>query len=139
VKVTTAQTDADISRCFPILRQLRPHLLEGKFLSAVRRQLAGGYILVFLEADNEIQSVAGYRYIDNLLSGRILYIDDLVTSDLARSRGWGKKLFEWLVDQARENGCQALELDSGVQRFEAHRFYLANRMVISSHHFRLTL
>ena len=27
----------------------------------------------------------------------------------------------------------------GVQRFDAHRFYFVNRMVISSHHFRLTL
>jgi len=26
-----------------------------------------------------------------------------------------------------------------VQRFDAHRFYLASRMIISSHHFRLKL
>jgi hypothetical protein len=30
-----------------------------------------------------------------------------------------------------------VELDSGVQRHDAHRFYLTNRMVISSYHFRL--
>ncbi|MGZ5001726.1 MAG: GNAT family N-acetyltransferase, partial [Chthoniobacterales bacterium] len=30
-------------------------------------------------------------------------------------------------------------LDSGVQRFDAHRFYLMKRMKISSHHFSLEL
>jgi hypothetical protein len=48
-------------------------------------------------------------------------------------------LFDWLVGEARAAGCQSLELDSGVQRFDAHRFYLRNRMAISSHHFRLAL
>lgn len=32
-----------------------------------------------------------------------------------------------------------LELDSGVQRFDAHRFYLVQRMLNTAHHFRLTL
>ncbi|MGZ5023946.1 MAG: GNAT family N-acetyltransferase, partial [Chthoniobacterales bacterium] len=32
-----------------------------------------------------------------------------------------------------------LTLDSGVQRFDAHRFYLMKRMKISSHHFVLDL
>jgi len=40
---------------------------------------------------------------------------------------------------ARAAGCQSFELDSGVQRFDAHRFYLTNRMQIPSHHFRLSL
>jgi hypothetical protein len=43
------------------------------------------------------------------------------------------------VDQAREADCRTRELDSGVRRFDAHRFYLTNRMVIASHHFRLEL
>jgi hypothetical protein len=32
-----------------------------------------------------------------------------------------------------------LHLDSGVQRFAAHRFYLARRMDITCHHFALKL
>ena len=53
--------------------------------------------------------------------------------------GYGKTLLDLLTERAREADCQALELDSGVQRFDAHRFYLTNRMIISSHHFRLSL
>jgi hypothetical protein len=32
-----------------------------------------------------------------------------------------------------------LDLDSGVTRFDAHRFYLRERMHIQSHHFALAL
>jgi len=56
-----------------------------------------------------------------------------------RSAGYGGELFDWLVEQAREKDCEHLELDSGVQRFDAHRFYLLKRMEISSYHFSLPI
>jgi hypothetical protein len=46
---------------------------------------------------------------------------------------------KFLVEAARENGCAELHLESGVQRFGAHRFYLANRMDITCHHFGMKL
>jgi len=78
-------------------------------------------------------------YLQSSVSGRTLSIDDLVTHDSDRSRGFGAALFDWLVEHARENGCEYLTLDSGVQRFAAHRFYLKRGMDITSHHFQLKL
>jgi hypothetical protein len=49
--------------------------------------------------------------------------------------GLGGRLLEWLLAHARAQGCVQLHLDSGVQRFGAHRFYLAHRLDITSHHF----
>jgi hypothetical protein len=40
---------------------------------------------------------------------------------------------------ARSQNCQQLTIDSGVQRFAAHRFYLMQRMNITSHHSTLEL
>lgn len=137
--IRRAATDGEILRCFPVMHQLRPHLAEPDFVDRVRRQELGGYRLASLEEGGEVRAVAGYRLLDNLVSGRVLYVDDLATDASVRSRGYGSSLLRWLVEEARREGCQTLELDSGVQRFEAHRFYLANRMVISSHHFRLWL
>lgn len=84
-----------------------------------------------------MRAVAGYRYLESLISGKFLYVDDLVTRAADRSRGFGKQILEWLISEARAHGCENLELDSGVQRFDAHRFYLTNRMNIASYHFRL--
>jgi GNAT superfamily N-acetyltransferase len=137
--IRIAETDGDIARCFPVMRELRTHLAEPEFVPRVRRQQAGGYRLAYLEDGARVCAVAGFRLINNLLHGRVLYVDDLVTDSRVRSQGHGKALLEALMQRARDEGCQSLELDSGVQRFEAHRFYLANRMIISSHHFLLTL
>jgi GNAT superfamily N-acetyltransferase len=137
--VKLATSDPEIARCYPVVVQLRPHLSEDAFVPTVRRQQLGGYELAFVEDEGEVAAVAGFRLLDNLFAGRMLYVDDLVTDERRRSKGFGKALFDDLVEHARANGCLTLELDSGVQRFDAHRFYLSNRMAITSHHFRLKL
>lgn len=119
--------------------ELRPHLIEGEFVARVRSLERGGFEMAFLEANGDVQSVAGFRVLDKFATGRSLYVDDLVTKATARSQGWGDALFDWLIQTARERDCVQLELDSGVQRFDAHRFYLRRRMRISSHHFALFL
>ena len=54
-----------------------------------------------------------------------------------RSKGHGEALLHWLIAYARDQGCAAFELDSGVQRNAAHRFYLRHRTRISAYHFAL--
>lgn len=133
------ETDRDILRCLPVMKELRPQLPEALFVDRVRQQEREGFRLAALEDDGEVRAVAGIRTLHNLAWGYALYIDDLVTAEKHRSCGYGKNLFTWLFEYARELGCDQLHLDSGVQRFGAHRFYLDNRMDISSHHFRLIL
>jgi GNAT superfamily N-acetyltransferase len=138
--ITIATTDAEIVSCFPVMFQLRPHLVEAEFLTRVRRQIqSAGYVLVFLKDKGAVQSLAGFRISECLYSGRYLYVDDLATDASSRSNGYGRLLFDWLVDHARKNKCDVLTLDSGVQRFAAHRFYLTQRMDITCHHFSLNL
>jgi len=134
-----AESDEAIARCFAVIKQLRPHLEESEFVPTVRRQQREGYRLLYLEPDARVVAVAGFRIFEKLSVGRSLYVDDLVADENERSKGHGAALLGWLIRHAREERCLALELDSGVQRFAAHRFYFANRMVISSHHFALEL
>ena len=50
-----AETDEQIMVCFPVMKVLRPHLDESKFLAAVRRQQEQGYKLLFIESDGAVQ------------------------------------------------------------------------------------
>ena len=125
------------------MRQLRPHLDEAGFVEQVQRQQSAcGYRLAYA-ADTTgaaaIRGCAGFRITEFLAWGRTLYVDDLVTDEAHRSRGVGGILLDWLVAHARSAGCAQLHLDSGVQRFGAHRFYLTHGMDITAHHFRLEL
>lgn len=129
-----------LRRCYPVMEQLRPHLDETAFCEQVERQFeTQQYHLVALESEGVIVAVAGYRHLENLVYGPHLYVDDLITDEAKRGRGFGGQLFDWLVEEARREGCRALHLDSGVQRFAAHRFYLGKRMEITSRHFGLAL
>jgi GNAT superfamily N-acetyltransferase len=138
-RIRLAQTREDVARCYAVMLELRPHLEPGPFVDQVARQQAEGYRLAFLEEAGTVQACAGYRIMENLWCGRFLYVDDLVTASSARSRGFGAELFHWLKKQARAADCGRLHLDSGVQRFAAHRFYLRERMDILAHHFGLKL
>ena len=139
-KIAIAETADDLRRCYPVMSELRPHIAtEEEFVERVQRQQGQGYLLAYLAAGGEVRAVAGYRYMDFLFHGYFMYVDDLVTRAADRSAGYGGKLFDWLVQQARERNCTFLDLDSGVQRFDAHRFYLMKRMKIASHHFSLAL
>lgn len=139
MQIALAETDAQIRACFPVMAQLRPHLEEDEFLARVRRQQESGYRLAFLEVQGAVRSVAGYRIQEMLVRGRHLYVDDLVTDQAYRSQGYGDELFDWLLARAREARCGHFELDSGVQRFGAHRFYFRREMHIGAFHFTMPM
>lgn len=128
-----------IAACAPVMRDLRPHVAEAAFLDRVQRQRAEGYRLAYVEAAGEVAAVAGFRLGQNLAWGRYLYVDDLVTRASARSCGHGAQLLGWLRDEARRAGCDALHLDSGLPRKDAHRFYEREGLAITSMHFAESL
>src|SRR3954469_14096763 len=64
-----------------------------------------------------------YDDFDSVRFGRRAWVEDLAVDPAERSRGLGKGLLEAARDWARERGCSHLELDSGMDRTDAHRFY----------------
>ena len=139
MRIAQAESAAEMEACYPVMKDLRPQYEPAAFVEQVLEQQKDGYRLTYVEDDGTVVAVAGFRILLNLAWGRFLYVDDLVTKESGRSKGYGRSLLTWLADHAREHGCGELHLDSGVQRFGAHRFYLTNRMDITSHHFRLNL
>jgi GNAT superfamily N-acetyltransferase len=138
--IRIAQTEEDLRRTFPVMVQLRPHFDLPTYLAQVERQRKNtGYQVALVEDLGRVVAVAGFRIQEMLFAGKHLYVDDLVTDSAERSRGHGRRLLQWLLELARQNGCRELQLDSGVQRHEAHRFYFREGMHVSSYHFRLKL
>lgn len=128
-----------LSESYPVMLQLRPHLSESDFVNQVQAQQVDGYKLLGASRDNAFVGLAGFVISHKLAWGKHLYVDDLVTVDTRRSSGVGQAMLQWLGAYALEQGCEQLHLDSGVQRFAAHRFYLRHGFDITSHHFAKTL
>ena len=130
-----ATTDSEINNCFEVMLELRPHLQRENFLKTVRSMEPQGYRLVFIEEHDEVVAVAGYRISTNLFMGKHLYVDDLVTVNNARSKGYGEQMIIWLRAQALEADCCYFHLDSGTHRGQAHKFYFKQGFTIASYHF----
>ena len=119
----------------PVLQELRPHLDAASLRALYAEGWPQGYRFTALVDELGCISVAGWRVVASAASGRKLHVDDLVTAVARRSTGGGHVLLAHLQRRALEAGCTVLDLDSGVHRFDAHRFYLRERMHISAHHF----
>lgn len=135
MNIRIATTDTEIAACYPVMRELRPHIAEEEFLSRVRGQESKRYRLAYVQDPNGVVAVAGFRVGENLAWGRFLYVDDLVTLSGHRSNGYGAQLLSWLKEFAAKEGCLQLHLDTGIQRKNAHRFYEREGMTMTSFHF----
>jgi GNAT superfamily N-acetyltransferase len=133
--VLLANSDEEIARCFDVMAELRLHLSRETFLARIRRQMTTGYQLAFLLDGGAVISCAGFRFMDTLAWGKVLYVDDLITAERVRGRGFGARMMGWLVERALQENCDELHLDSGTGRLGAHKFYFRHGMVVKSFHF----
>lgn len=129
-------TDPLWQQAFPILQQLRPHLVFETVAACYEAPATQRPTFTVLKDENDaVLAVATWRIMANTNSGKILFVDDLVTAEQNRSQGVGKAILSYLKEQARQHGCSKLELDSGTPRTKAHKFYLREDLVIASFHF----
>lgn len=119
----------------PVLCELRPHLTPASFAALYDEGFGQGLRFLAAYDGDRCAGVAGWRLVATTSTMRKLYVDDLVTTETARSHGVGSALLAELSDRARAAGCTVVDLDSGVHRGDAHRFYMRERFTISSFHF----
>jgi GNAT superfamily N-acetyltransferase len=127
--------DRRLAGVYEVMKELRPHLSREQFEDLFSQTYADGYRVAAVFDGNDCRACAGYRLMTNLVSGRHMYVDDLVTAEHWRSHGYGRLLNKYLVDLARNQDCTSVQLDSNTRRSEAHRFYFRERYTISAFHF----
>ena len=118
-----------LARAETVHRQLRPQL-PPDYSKRMAEIFATGVEMWIAADSTTVLGLAVFRISENTHAGRKLYVDDLVSDETQRSKGVGKCLLDALTEEARRRGCQTLDLDSGTQRTDAHRFYFRERMVV---------
>ncbi|WP_186731433.1 GNAT family N-acetyltransferase [Rummeliibacillus suwonensis] len=108
---------------FPLLQQLYPFLIKEDFEVLIEHMLDGGYKLIGLYDHSKLVAIAGISIAFNLYDGKHLYLYDLVCDENYRSRGYGKRMVEYLEHTANEAECSSIVLCSKFERVDAIRFY----------------
>lgn len=134
-----ARSDEEYVQCFEIISLLRPHLDLNEFLFRVKRMCSEiGYQLVYL-IEGDIKVVAGIRFSEWLHTGKYIEIEEFITREGDRSKGYGGQLFDWILEYAKEKKCNQVRLVSGVSRELAHKFYLDKGMVNEAKYFSINV
>jgi GNAT superfamily N-acetyltransferase len=91
---------------------------------ALENAIASAEAAIFVAEDrSEILGLcSAYLDLDSVRYGRRCWVEDLVVEPARRSKGVGSALLEARV-WAREEGATHLELDTGLDRSDAQRFY----------------
>jgi GNAT superfamily N-acetyltransferase len=136
VDIRYAEDETAVRACYALMRQLRPHLdTVDEYLVRWRRQVKEGYRILAVWQDGRPVALAGIRVQHNMINGRFLYVDDLVTDAEARSHGHGAALMDRLKDEARALDCRRLTLDTALDNVFAQRFYYRNGLLARGLHF----
>ncbi|MFD5208307.1 GNAT family N-acetyltransferase [Streptomyces anulatus] len=134
-EIHTARNEEDVRRCWPVFRELRPHIAsEDEFVGRWKVQQDEAYRIVFLEQDGEVRAAAGFRIVHSMARGRAVYLDDLCALTEHQGAGLGRAVLGFVQDEARRLGCGAVHLDTGYHRRRAHRTYLRSGFELSLHH-----
>ncbi|MER5276884.1 GNAT family N-acetyltransferase [Streptomyces sp. NPDC002809] len=134
-RIAEAETEREIRRCWPVFRELRQNIPDEElYVDRWRQQRAEGYRISFLEREGEVLGIAGYRLVNSMAWGRIIYLDDLGVLEEKRGEGLGAALLGHVKKEAYGLGCEAVHLDTGYHRKRAHRTYLRNGFELDSHH-----
>lgn len=134
------KTHADIASCFTVYQELRPHLTtKQNFVDQILNQHQEGFRMFAIEKDGEVAACMGIRTLTTTAWGKVLYIDDLISSEKVRAQGYGSALLQFAKSEAKRLNCDQVHLDTGYTRHAAHRVYLNHGFTMNSHHMSLPL
>lgn len=126
-KLFLAKSRAELERCFTVMKELRPHLDFGNYISIYEEaHRSDGFEIVAIEEDNKILAVMGYRILSDFVRGKHIYVDDLVSSESVRSKGLGAELLRFAEGIAKEMNCTTLRLCTGIENERGVNFYERN-------------
>ncbi len=140
MNITSLKTHEEIAQSFDAFCELRPHLTDKEvFVAQVMQQQKEGYEIIAAYEQEEVVACIGFRFLTTLAWGKILYIDDLITKEKKRSKGYGKILLDHVIQIARERLCKEVHLYTGYTRHAAHKVYLKQGFEFNCHHLALKI
>lgn len=125
--IVVIKSQNDLEQVFSLMKELRPHITLQNFLDIYdQSHKTTGYEIAALKKEGVIVAIMGYRILYDYVHGKHCYIDDLVSNEQHRSKGFGAELLKYAEQFARENQCTGLRLCTGIENERGKKFYEKN-------------
>ncbi len=85
--------------------------------------------------NDELVGVSGLWFCTRHYTGKSVELDHVFIKKSHRNKGLGKRFMDWIYNYAKQNDCDAMELNSYVQNFPSHKFYYNEGYEIWGYHF----
>jgi len=133
-----AAAKEDLDAIYGLIKQLSRHeFTKEQFCDCYKYNLERGCVLVYEKDNRNICGCIVFNiYYPLHFSRKTAEIVNLVVDENARNCGIGRELLTHVEQIAVENGCVCIEVASGKQREDAHRFYKREGFVCN--HYKLT-
>ena len=126
----------DIPSVLPLIQRLMGNrfsdeILHQRFLEMFDQN----YECFGMFFEEELVGVFGLWFMTRHYAGRSCEQDHIFLKEEFRDQGFGKQLFAFIDSYSRSRGCETLELNSYVENYRSHKFYLNLGFVIKGYHF----
>lgn len=124
MQIKEVKTELEIQKCWEVISLLRPHLDKNNWLEIILEMMKNEkYSIATIEDNDKFVAFAGYRIMNSLHSGHIIYIDDLCTLESHRGKGLATQLLDYVEDVSRKMNLDAVVLDTDFHNHTAQKIY----------------
>lgn len=126
----------DVDQILPLVMELSENQTEETVLrSRFLEMFDQNYECFGVYSNRELIGVFGLWFMTRHYAGKSCEPDHVFIKPQFQNKGIGRRIFEFIFNYAREKGCETSELNSYVQNFKSHKFYMNHGYVIKGYHF----
>lgn len=130
---------ADIATIIPLLHVLNPAISDEILAGRLLAMVAQDYRCVGIFDGEQLIGCAGLWILVKYYVGKHLEVDNVIILPEYRGQGIGKRLMQWIYDYARENDCEASELNCYIVNAEGQKFWMNEGYRVIGFHYQKKL
>ena len=126
----------DLDTVIPFVLELGEYQIDEALLRArFQEMFSQNYECFGVYFKDELIGVFGLWFTTRHYCGKSCEPDHIYIHREYQNKGIGNEILDFIFRYAKEKGCETSELNSYVQNFRSHKFYMNHGYVIKGYHF----
>lgn len=134
VIVKELKTLEEMFAVFDVLAHMYPNMSRPEYEAILPERVETGYRMLGVFDGEKCICSAGFWISYRFYCGKFIQLDNMVTLPDARSKGVGKLVVDFIKNTGKSDGCKKVLVDTYVENFSAHRFFLREGFIIRGYH-----